>query len=83
MNVGLPLITSNIQGINLYSIDGKTGFKYSPMDVSGYAKGILQLASDSKLRKEIGENNRVFAKTFSMENTGKKIANIYKALLTL
>jgi glycosyltransferase involved in cell wall biosynthesis len=82
MSVGLPLITSNVQGINLYSINGKTGFKYSPTDVEGYAGGIMKLARDEKLRKRISEYNKVFAREFSMEKSGEKIAGIYKALMS-
>ena len=81
MNTGLPLITSNVQGINLYSIQGKTGFKYEPKDISGYAKGIVKLAEDRKLRNQISEYNKMYAKNFSMEKSGEKIAEIYKNLI--
>lgn len=81
MSVGLPLITSNVQGINLYSIDGKTGFKYAPEDVKGFAEGISELVRNEKLRQKIGEYNRLYSKNFSMENSGKKIAEIYKEMM--
>lgn len=81
MSVGLPLITSNVQGINLYSIDGKTGFKYEPKDVNGYAEGIIRLVRNEQLRNKISEYNKTFSKNFSMENSGKKIAEVYKVLM--
>ncbi len=81
MNVGLPLITSDVQGINLYSINGKTGFKYNSMDVDGFMKGIIALSTEEDLRKRISLYNRKFAKSFSIENSAAKIAEIYKALM--
>ena len=34
MSSGLPLITSNINGIKDYSIDGVTGYSCNPTDVN-------------------------------------------------
>lgn len=81
MHVGLPIVTSNVQGINLYSEHGKTGYKYNPKDVKGFAQGILELVKNKKLRKEISEYNKVESEKFSLENTGRQIAEIYQALL--
>ncbi len=83
MNVGLPLITSSAQGINLYSINGKTGYKYKSRDVKGYENGLLKLIKDKNKRNEISEFNREFAKSFSMEKTGREIAKIYKDLMQI
>jgi glycosyltransferase involved in cell wall biosynthesis len=83
MSVGLPLITSNIQGINLYSIDGETGFKYEPKGVNGYAEGIVKLATDEELRNRISDYNKKFSKNFSMEISGKSIAEVYEELMKI
>lgn len=83
MHVGLPIVTSNVQGINLYSDHGKTGFKYNPNDVAGFAEGISLLINDNGLREKISEYNRKKSERFALENTGKLISKIYKDLLEI
>ena len=51
MACGLPLITSNVHGINDYSIDGLTGYKFAPTDVEGFAHGIQTLKNNEALRR--------------------------------
>lgn len=46
MAAGLPLLTSNIHGINDYSIQGVTGYKEGSDDVIGYAKDIEKCIND-------------------------------------
>ena len=43
MAAGLPLLTSNVGGINGYSENGLTGYKYAPDDVDGFDEGIKKL----------------------------------------
>jgi len=46
MAVGLPLLTSNVHGINDYSIQGVTGYKENVGDYSGYANDIEKCKVD-------------------------------------
>lgn len=57
MAAGLPILTSNINGINDYSINGETGFSYRPNDVSGFAEGIAYLADNPEWSRKVGEEN--------------------------
>lgn len=83
MNIGLPIVTSDAQGINLYSINGVTGYKCKADDYQGFADALVELVSDNELRRKIGAHNQEFAKNFSLENSGNRIAEIYKQLLEL
>ena len=57
MASGLPILTSNIQGIKDYSVDGVTGFSLDPNDINGFSLAIKKLSDDRELRRKIGKNN--------------------------
>ena len=80
MSTGLPIITSDRHGINDYSVDGVTGFKYNPNDIDGFAEGISKLMNDPELRNKMGEDNKEVAKRFSTENAMKAIKEVYEKL---
>ena len=69
MSFGLPIVTSNRHGINDYSIEGKTGYKYDPNDYKGFASGIKKILEDPEMRQSMSDHNRQFAKTFSIESS--------------
>lgn len=80
MMAGLPVLTSNVHGINDFSINGETGFKYSPLDAAGFASGIKRLAADSLLRKRMGEHNQEVVKRFSSEQAVLQLQKIYRCI---
>jgi len=57
MAFGLPLVTSNIQGIPDYVENGVTGFLCDPQDVQRFAEHLQRLIADPKLRARIGATN--------------------------
>ncbi|MBT1145134.1 glycosyltransferase [Lactiplantibacillus argentoratensis] len=80
MAAGLPLITSNVQGIKDYSINGVTGFVSSPLDVDKFAIGIKTLINDNKLRRKMGINNIKQVEKFDISNVNKIMEEIYSEL---
>ncbi len=66
MSCGLPLITSNVHGINDYSVDGVTGYKTSPLNVEGFEEAIRSLMADDCLRMKMKEQNVGTAKKYSI-----------------
>lgn len=80
MASGLPLLTSNVGGINDYSEDGVTGFKYAPTDIGGFAQGILKLKNDPALRGKMGKLNIDRAKRFSIESAVAEHRKVYESL---
>lgn len=78
MASGLPLITSNIHGINDYSINGVTGYKYAPNDYKGFCKGIKLIKNNPADRYSIAKNNRQFAKEYTKKNVCTTMKKIYR-----
>ncbi len=77
MHSGLPLITSDVRGINDYSKTGVTGFKAAPLDVKGFASAIEKLANDPRLRDEMGLNNKKASMLYDKENVSAILEKIY------
>jgi len=77
MACGLPLLTSNVHGINDYSTDGVTGYQCAPLDADGFARGIRNLKSDNALRQSMGQNNRMQAKRYGVEEIVPIMRTIY------
>lgn len=80
MAAGLPILTSNINGINDYSIDKETGFSYSPDDVDGFAEGIAYLADNRDWCRKVGEKNIERAKNYDYHIVDDIMTDIYKSL---
>ena len=81
MAAGLPLITSNIHGINDYSQQGVTGFKTDPTDVQGVAKAMQSLRDDENLRKKMGEYNQEKSLEYDFSRVDQEMETIYQELL--
>ena len=78
---GTPLVSSNVQGILDYVIDGKTGYALNPKDVDGFAKAIKKLADNPELRAGMREDCIKAAAPFEISNALKAMRNIYREVL--
>lgn len=67
MASGLPLITSNVQGVPDYVENGVTGYMCSPMDVDAYAENLNKLTENKALREEIGTTNITYVQKYRVE----------------
>lgn len=76
MACGLPLISSNVHGINDYSEDGVTGYKCSPFDVDGFADAIANLIENTEVKNAMSESNKQRVKCYSID----EILPLMKAL---
>ncbi|MFP4979266.1 glycosyltransferase family 4 protein [Paenibacillus sp. CN-4] len=81
MAAGLPIVTSNVHGIVDYSINGITGYSTNPKNVEGFANAIKLLATDSKLRNEMGHNNKERVEKYSLENVLNEMKTLYKDVI--
>lgn len=77
MHSGLPIITSDVRGINDYSFDGITGFKSQPLDENGFALAIEKLMKDDSLRQEMGKNNIQASIQYGQANVADILEKIY------
>ncbi|MBQ8724338.1 MAG: glycosyltransferase [Oscillospiraceae bacterium] len=78
MEAGLPLITSDVQGINDFMENGVTGFMFAPNDVKGFTAGIEALTEDKRLRKRMGDHNRFAVEPFYRANTERIMREIFQ-----
>lgn len=80
--IGLPVICSDIYGMEDTFVDGITGLKCRVMDEASLAEQMKILYFDKKMREELGSNghNRV-EKCFSKELVSSAWYNYYKGLL--
>lgn len=81
MACGLPLITSNIHGINDYSENNITGYKCNPDDCEGFAKAIIKLSNSSELRNKIGMHNMQFIEKYDIKSINLLMEKIYKEVV--
>lgn len=81
MASGLPLISSNIQGIRDYSITGKTGFCLKYDDLHGFVHAIKMLAYNKELREKYGNYNKEFVKKYNRNNCIKIYKSIYEDVI--
>lgn len=78
MACGLPIITSNVHGINDYSVNGVTGYKCAPDDVIGFAKAIRELIDNSVLVKKMRVYNTKYVKKYEASVIIKKMREVYE-----
>ena len=79
MASGLPLITSNVHGINDYSENGLTGYKCDCKSIHDYEKAIRKLMNSSSRIEEISEYNKNLAYKFNYISVNKKMILIYNS----
>lgn len=78
MYLGLPLVASNIHGINDYLVNGINGFSSSPNDINTFSNSIERLMLDKQLRTFISNNNKIKSEEYSMEASISSMIEIYK-----
>lgn len=74
---GLPIITSNIHGINDYSRPNVTGYSFAPNDVEGFAYGITTCVENLDSVRKMGENNVEIAKKYDVKCTQEIMKYVY------
>lgn len=78
MTVGLPCIASNIPCIPDLIENGKHGFLCGKENINEFAKKILLLSKNSKLRNKIALNAKKKIKDFEWSKVLKKYEELYK-----
>lgn len=79
MSSGIPIVATNICGVPEVLVHEKTGILVKPSSVTQLEQGISSLVNSSELRKEIGEQSRMYI----LDNhTIKKAAQQYAKLYT-
>lgn len=76
MSAGLPIISSNVQGLKDFIQNDRNGFVCAPSDINGYRIAIEQLLKDPNLRAKMSKNNIVDSKKYDIQNSRKQVLDI-------
>lgn len=77
----LPIIASNVRGMNEIIENEKNGFLVEPKNSKKIAEKIIKLRDNEALRLKISENNMIKAREFSWENVIKRLEIAYDKAL--
>ena len=78
MACGLPVIATNVGGIPMQVINGKTGILVELNNVEQLKNAILKLASDKNLREKMGKAGRErVEKEFNWDKSAEELENLY------
>lgn len=80
MTLGLPIITSNVQGIVDYSKDGITGYVCDPNSVECFKSSIKKIIADPVAMKKIGTDNIQRVYKYDKKIVNKIMEKIYKSI---
>ena len=78
MACGLPLITSNVHGINDYSENGVTGYKCDTSDTDGFARRIGMMKEDGLISKKMKRNNKELVEKYRIDKILEALWRIYE-----
>ncbi|MBI2258367.1 MAG: glycosyltransferase [Flavobacteriia bacterium] len=79
----LPVITTNVGGVNDIMLDGISGFIIDKGDLKEYSEKLQYLIENDEIRKVMGEKGKDFVKeTFHYKRLCKEVELYYKELLT-
>jgi len=78
VNLGLPIITSNIASIPELIIDN--ALLVDPYDVTSIKKALAKIVKDQKLRNELSHKGKGIAKHFTWQEAAKRTLALYKGI---
>ncbi|MBA3253244.1 MAG: glycosyltransferase, partial [Burkholderiaceae bacterium] len=80
---GRPLIASDVPGCREIAIHNETGLLVPPRNAAALADAMQTLASDSLLRRRLGERAReLVCNQFTVERVNAQTLQIYRELLS-
>jgi glycosyltransferase involved in cell wall biosynthesis len=79
MTLGAPVVTSNTS--SLPEVAGDAALLIDPNDPISLAEALLQVITNSQLRKVLIEKGKERAKLYSWENTAKATLQAYRTLM--
>ncbi len=78
---GLPIVASPVNGIPYEMKEQENGFLVNYGDNEGFAKRIIQLLDNKKLKEKISRNNIRRAKNYRWDMISEKTIELYKEVL--
>jgi glycosyltransferase involved in cell wall biosynthesis len=82
MSIGLPILGTNVGGISKQVKDGYNGYLVERNAVEDLTEKIKLLMNNSTLRREMGDNSRIFyEKEFKLDTMVDKTLAVYESIL--
>lgn len=82
MSVGLPVISTDVNGIPDLVMDGETGILIKPGDIDALENAIMKLLNEPETRQSMGEKGKARVENlFSTDVVINKLCQIYDELL--
>ena len=81
MAAALPVISTPVGGIAEFVTDGDEGYLVSPGDVDALSQAMAALIESSARRQAMGERARDRIRPLNLKHYGKRLVNLYTALL--
>lgn len=81
MRAGLPVLASDVGGVNEAIVDGDTGILYTSGCMESMRSGLIKLIGDPQLRQSMGRKGRNrYLEKFSSETMVEKTLAVYEEL---
>ncbi len=77
MSAGVPIIASDIRGVQEYAVNGKNSILLSPNDIDGFANAIDKLYSNRELLEYLSANALESVKPFDISDSLQAMEQIY------
>jgi phosphatidylinositol alpha-mannosyltransferase len=82
MAMGKPLVASNIDGYASVATHNAEALMVPPKDEHALAEALITLATDAKLRREMGERGKRKAAEYGWEHIARRVMDCYQEILT-
>ena len=80
---GLPVVGSDVMGLNEAVENGSTAVLWDVNDVASMAASVVRILNDSTYAKTLGEAGRIRAeRLFSVKASAEKLVRLYRGLLS-
>ena len=78
MAAGLPVVGTDVNGINELVVNGETGLLVQPRDTEALANALARLVQDREMRVEMGQRGQMRIKTeFNIRDTTRQLEGLY------
>lgn len=79
MSAGLPVLVPDIRGARDCMVAGKSGYRFHPMDVDGFADGLCRIYNMDEREKNAMRNFNIYhSKKYAIEDVLDDVFNIYR-----
>ena len=84
MGSGLPIVASEVQGVEDLVAAGENGVLFAPGDVDGLAQGLISLINDGERRRQMGKTSAARVREYEeydWKNIAQSYLEIYQQIL--